>query len=281
MRPLWKGAISFGLVNIPVSLYPATSREELRFSFLRKSDMSRVNNKRVAAADGQEVAWKEIVRGYEYEKDKFVVIKDEDFERVDVEATQTVDIQEFVQLDEIDPVFFVKPYYIEPGKGAGKAYALLRDVLGDSGKVGIAKVVIRTREHLAAVKARGNVLVLEIMHFAQDLSDTRKLAIPRQAKPSKRELEAAEQLVEHLTRKWEPEHYRDEYKDALMDVIEEKIAAGGKEAKAPPKRAPKKATSVSQLVAMLQRSLRQSARSSSENGHREKKTAPPRRGRRH
>ena len=125
MRPIWKGAISFGLVNIPITLYPATRRDELRFHFLRKSDHSPINNKRVAEADGKEVAWGDIVRGYQYEKGKFVVLSDDDFSRVDIEATQTVEIQEFVEVEEINPMFFSKPYYMEPGKGGDKAYALL------------------------------------------------------------------------------------------------------------------------------------------------------------
>ena len=171
MRPIWKGAISFGLVNIPITLYPATRSKDLRFKFLRQSDLSPINNKRVAEADGKEVPWEQIIRGYEHEKGKFVVLKDEDFARVDIEATQTVDIREFVELDEINPMFFSKPYYMEPSKGGDKAYGLLRDVLRETGKVGIAKVVIKTREHLAAVKAQKDALVLELMHFATELID--------------------------------------------------------------------------------------------------------------
>src|SRR5438046_2456993 len=146
MRAIWKGSISFGLVNIPIALYPATKKEELSFRLLRKTDLSPVNYKRVAEKDGKEVPWNEIVKGYEYEKGKYVVLKDEDFQRVDLEATQTVDIQDFVDLDGIDPIFFYKPYYLEPQRGGDKAYALLRDVLKDSNKVGIAKVVIKARK---------------------------------------------------------------------------------------------------------------------------------------
>jgi DNA end-binding protein Ku len=161
MRALWKGAISFGLVTIPVSLYPATRREELKFRLLRKSDQSPVNYKRVAEADGKEVPWDQIVKGYEYEKGKFVIIKDEDFARVDVEATQTVNIINFVSVEEVDPLLFYKPYYLEAGKGGDKAYVLLRDALVDSGKIAIALVVIRTREHLAAVKPQQKGLMLD------------------------------------------------------------------------------------------------------------------------
>lgn len=145
MRPIWKGVISFGLVNIPITLYPATKQEELRFHFLRKSDLSPINNKRVAEADGKEVRWKDIVRGYQYEKGKFIVLSDDDFSRVDVEAIQTVGIQEFVEVEEIDPKFFSKPYYMEPAKGGDKAYALLREVLRGTKKVGIASISLRSK----------------------------------------------------------------------------------------------------------------------------------------
>src|SRR5438876_9044160 len=168
-RAIWKGSISFGLVGIPVALYPATRREELSFRLLRASDLSPVNYKRVAQADGKEVPWDQIVKGYEYEKDKFVVLKNEDFRRVDVEATQTVDIIDFVELDQIDPMFFDKPYYLEPQKAGLKSYALLRESLKKSGKVGIAKVVIKTRQHLAAVKPLKDALVLELIPFAAEL----------------------------------------------------------------------------------------------------------------
>ena len=152
MRTLWKGAISFGLVTIPVSLYPATRKEELKFRMLRKSDLSPINYKRVAQADGKKVPWEKIVKGYEHEKGKYVILKEEDFARVDVEATQTVDIINFVKIDDVDPLLFYKPYYLEVGKGGDKAYVLLREALVKSDKIAIAKVVIRTRQHLAAVK---------------------------------------------------------------------------------------------------------------------------------
>src|SRR6201996_9498466 len=157
MRSMWNGTISFGLVTIPVALYTATRREELSFRLLRKSDLSPVNYKRVAEADGKEVPWSEIVKGYEHEKGHFVVLKDEDFKRVDLEAAaQTIDIIDFVALEEINPMYFQKPYYSNPAKGGDKPYALLREALGDSGRVGLAKVVLRTREHLASVKAQGD-----------------------------------------------------------------------------------------------------------------------------
>ncbi|PYJ47712.1 MAG: Ku protein [Verrucomicrobia bacterium] len=255
-RAIWKGSISFGLVNIPIALYPATRREELKFRLLRKSDLSPVNYKRVAEKDGREVPWDQIVKGYEYEKGKYVVLKDEDFQRVDLEATQTVDIQDFVNQEEIDPMFFYKPYYLEPQKGADKAYALLRDALKDSGKVGIAKVVIKTRQYLAGVKPEDSALVLELMHFADELADTGKLNVPKKTEVGKREMNMAKSLIDSMSSKWDPENYRDEYREALMEVIEEKVEAGGKEIEEKPKRAPKP-TKVIDLVSVLQKSLEQ------------------------
>jgi DNA end-binding protein Ku len=257
MRAIWKGSISFGLVNIPIALYPATRKEELKFRLLRKSDFSPVNYKRVAEKDGKEVPWNQIVKGYEYEKGKYIVLKDEDFQRVDLEATQTVDIQDFVDLDEIDPVFFYKPYYLEPQKGGDKAYALLRDSLQESKKVGIAKVVIKTRQYLAGVKPEDGALVLELMHFAEELADTSKLHIPKKLEIGKREMNMATQLIDSMSSKWSPEKYRDEYREALMEVIEEKVEAGGKEIEEKPKKAPKP-TKVIDLVEVLQKSLEQS-----------------------
>ena len=253
-RAIWKGSISFGLVNIPIALYPATRREELKFRLLRKTDLSPVNYKRVAEKDGKEVPWDQIVKGYEYEKGKYVVLQDEDFQRVDIEATQTVDIQDFVELDEIDPIFFYKPYYLEPQKGGDKAYALLRDALKDSKKVGVAKVVIKTREYLAGVKPEDGALVLELMHFADELADTSKLHIPKKVEVGKREMTMAKSLIDSMSSKWNPEKYKDDYREALMEVIEEKVEAGGKEIEEKPRKAPKP-TKVIDLVSVLQKSL--------------------------
>ena len=256
-RAIWKGSISFGLVNIPIALYPATRREEVKFRLLRESDFSPVNYKRVAEKDGKEVPWDQIVKGYEYEKGKYVVLKDEDFERGDLEATQTVDIQDFVDQEEIDPMFFYKPYYLEPQKGGDKAYALLRDALKDTNKVGVAKVVIKTRQYLAGVKPENGALVLELMHFADELADPEKLHVPKKAEVGKREMSMAKSLIDSMSSKWNPEKYKDDYREALMEVIEEKVEAGGKEIEEKPKRAPKP-TKVIDLVFVLQKSLEQS-----------------------
>jgi len=251
---MWNGTISFGLVTIPVALYPATRREELSFRLLRKSDQSPVNYKRVAEADGKEVPWTEIVKGYEYEKGKFVLIKEEDFKRVDLEAAaQTIDIMDFVPVEEIDPMFFQKPYYLEPQKGGDKPYALLREALGDSGRVGIAKVVIRTREHLAGVKAQGDALVLEIMHFSEELVDQDDLKFPKAHQARPREVAMAKKLIEGMTTKWEPEKYKDEYRTQLMAMIEEKVKHPGHKRAAP--KVAKRPSNIIDLMSVLQESL--------------------------
>ena len=267
MRAIWKGSISFGLVNIPIALYPATRREELKFRLLRAKDLSPVNYKRVAEKDGREVPWDEIVKGYEYEKGKFVVLNDKDFQRVDLEATQTVDIQDFVDIDEIDPMYFYKPYYLEPQKGGDKAYVLLREALADGKKVGIAKVVIKTRQYLAGVKALKHALVLELMHFAEELLDAEKLNVPKKLEIGKREKDMAEALVKSMSSKWDPEKYHDDYREALMEVIEEKVESGGKEIEEKPKEK-KPSTKVIDLVAVLKESLEKS------QGAKKKKSAP-------
>jgi DNA end-binding protein Ku len=255
MRALWKGAISFGLVTIPVSLYPATRREELKFRLLRKSDQSPVNYRRVADADGKEVPWDQIVKGYEYEKGKFVIIKNEDFARVDVEATHSVNIMNFVALDEVDPLLFYKPYYLEAGKGGDKAYVLLRDALVESGKIAISTVVIRTRQHLAAVKPQKKGLMLELMHFPEELLDASEFKEPVEKTVGKSEMQMAKQLIESMTSEWKPEQYTDEYAHALEKMIEEKIDHGGEEQPAPA--AKKRPTNVVDLVSVLQQSIRQ------------------------
>jgi len=261
MRAIWKGSISFSLVNIPISLYPATKREELNFRLLRASDLSPINYKRVAEADGKEVPWDQIVKGYEHEKGKFVVLKEEDFHRADVEATQSVDIIEFVDLEEIDPMFFDRPYYLEPQKKGAKAYALLREALRRSGKVGIAKVVIKTRQHLGAVKPQQNALVLELMHFAEELVKPDSLQIPGDVDIGAKELDMAMELVDRMTGEWDASKYTDDYRHALLDLIEKKIELGDKALPAgPPSK--KAATNVVDLASVLQESLEHATKGS-------------------
>jgi Ku protein, prokaryotic len=272
MRAIWKGSISFGLVNIPVSLFPAMRREELKFRLLRASDQSPVNYKRVAEADGREVPWDQIVKGYEYEKGKFVVLKDEDFKRIDIEAAQTVDIINFVSLDEVSPLLFYKPYYMEVSKGGDKAYVLLRDALISSGKIGIAKVVIKTRQHLAAVKAQESGLMLELMHFPDELVDTGEFKAPKTRKAGDRELKMARDLISGMTTRWQPEKYRDDFREALEELVEEKIKNRGREPAAPRKR--KAASNVIDLAAVLQESLRATKSKSSSSSSTTKRSSP-------
>jgi DNA end-binding protein Ku len=251
---MWNGSISFGLVTIPVALYPATRREELTFKLLRKSDQSPVNYKRVAETDGKEVKWDDIVKGYEYEKGKFVILKEEDFKRVDLEAAaQTIDIMDFVAVDQINPMYFRKPYFLEPQKGGDKAYALLREALRDSGKLGIAKVVIRTREHLAGVKAQGDAIILEIMHFGDELVDANELKFPQAKQARPREVEMAKKLIDGMTTDWKPDKYRDEYKTQLMAMIEEKVKHPDKKHKMP--KSAKRPSNIIDLMSVLQESL--------------------------
>jgi DNA end-binding protein Ku len=253
MHAIWKGTISFGLVSIPIALFTATRREELKFKLLRESDMSPINYKRVAEADGKEVPWDQIVKGYEYEKGKFVVLKEEDFARVNLEASQTVEILQFVPLNEVDPLFFSKPYFMEPQKGGDRAYIVLRDALADSGKIAIAKVIIKTRQHLAAVKPEKAGLMLEIMHFPEELVDVAEFRTPAGKEPTKPEMTMASKLIDTMSGPWQPELFKDDYKEMLEKIVQEKIQSGGKKAPAPRKKP--EATNVVDLVSVLQESI--------------------------
>ncbi len=269
MRPIWKGSVGFGLVNIPITLYPATYTEDLKFRLLRAGDLSPVNYKRVAEKDGKEVPWDQIVKGYEHEKGKYVVLKEEDFKRVDIEATQTVDIMAFVELDEVNPVFFHKPYYMEPQKGADRAYVLLRNALKDTGKIGIARVVLKTKQHLAAVKPQNEGLMLELMHFASELRDVEDFKQPKESKIAKNELDMAKTLIETMTQHWTPEAYKDEYRASIQELIDDKIQHGGKTVA---KKATKKVMgNVIDLVSVLQESIRQGAKAPPKNAASAKK----------
>lgn len=274
MRPIWKGSISFGLVTIPVQVLPATSAaEKISFRMLRKKDLSPIKYKRVAEVDNKEVPWGEIVKGYEYEKGKFVVFDDEDFDKVELESVDSIAIQEFVDVAKINPIFFDKPYYLEPLKGGGPAYALLREVLAETGKVGIAKVAMRGRQHLAAVKANEGLLVLELMHFPSEIAPAAGVKAP-ESKLGAREKEMARTLVEQMSDTWKPERYTDEYAEAVMKLIEKKVAAGGKEIPASAKKHAAAPTNVIDLVAVLQQSL-----SANGKGARAPKRQPPKRAR--
>jgi len=224
MRAIWKGNISFALVSIPISLYSATRRNELSFHYLHKKDMSPVSYKRFCDAENTEVPWEEITRGYEYEKEHYIEMTDEDLDMVDVELTKTIQIQEFVNESEIDPVYFDKPYYLEPQKGGERPYALMRDALALSKKVGVAKVVLKSREHLAAVKSIGNMLTLQTMRFAHEIVDAGNLNLPAKAEISKKELDLANTLIDSMSDRFDPTRYKDDYYEKVLEVIQMKVA---------------------------------------------------------
>src|SRR6201984_842168 len=221
MRPTWKGSISFGLVYIPIAVYPATREEKLSYGQLRTTDLSQIRYKKVAEADMKEVPAEEIVKGFEYERGRYIVLSDEDFEKVRIESTHSIDITDFVDLEQVDPKFFYKPYFLEPQKGGEKAYALLHKALSGTGKIGVAKVVIANREYLAAVKPDGLFLVLELMHFASEVLKPEELSRPSTTLNDK-ELKMAQTLIDSMSSDWQPDKYRDEYRKAVMELIENK-----------------------------------------------------------
>ena len=258
MRAIWKGNISFALVSIPISLFSATRKNELSFHYLHKKDMSPVSYKRFCDSENVEVPWEDITRGYEYERDRYVEITDEDLDRADVELTKTIQIQEFVQEDEIDPVYFDKPYYLEPQKGGERAYALMRDALAESGKVGIAKVVLKSREHLAAVKSVGNLLTLQTMRFAHEIVDSGSLNVPQKTDVSKKEMDLANTLIDSMSDKFDPGKYKDDYYDKVLGIIQMKVAGVSPQAPAPKGPGPAK---VVDLMEILKQSLSETKKS--------------------
>jgi len=251
---IWSGSISFGLVTIPVKLFTAVRSNDLRFNFLHKTDQGRIYNERHCTVCGEKVEYADLVRGYEYSKGEYVTVTDEDLKRVNVEATQSVDIVEFVDLQQINPMFFDTPYYLEPEKKGRHAYALLRESLRDSNKVGIAKVVIRSREHLAALKPNGEALVLELMHYADELVDQADFDFPSLKEDvAPAEMKIAKLLIDTMTSEsFEPERFHDQYREDVMAMIDAR-AAGQSLPEAPVKQ--KAESNVVNLMDILQRSL--------------------------
>jgi len=255
-RELWKGAIRFGLVHIPVSLYPAEQSEELSFTMLDRRDMSPIGYKRVNKTTGAEVPYDQIVKGYEWEDGHYVTLEKEDFKNANVEATQTVDIMGFIDAGQVPNFFYESPYYLAPGKHGDKGYALLRETLVRSHKVGLATVVIRTRQHIAALYPVDNLLVLNTLRFATEMRSPEDLDVPKDLKDAKvqpKELDMAERLVDDMTlEKWDPTDYHDTYRDDLLKLIEQK--AQGKLKAAPRAKAPRQAE-VIDFSALLEKSL--------------------------
>src|SRR5438132_3455165 len=262
-RGLWKGAISFGLVNVPVELYSAQKRSaELDLTMLDKRDLAPVGYQRVNKASGKEVPWEDVVKGYEYEDDKYVVLSEEDFRRANPEASKTVDIVAFVELAEIAPLFFETPYYLGPSKRGEKAYALLRDAMAKAGKAGIATVVIRTKQYLAALIQQDEALLLNTLRYYKELKRPEDLEIPEKLKghkPTSKELDMALRLIDDMADEWQPEKYHDTYHADLLKRTQEKVKAGQNEAVTEPEKAarPKKGADVIDLMSLLKKSVEQ------------------------
>ena len=253
-RSIWSGAISFGLVNVPVKLYSAVSRKTVRFHQLNKDTGVRIQQKRIDPSTGEEVAYDSIVKGYELTKDRYVVVTPEELEALDPVKTRTVDIEDFVDLEEIDPVYYDQAYYLVPDKGAAKAYGLLLNAMKESGKVAIARVVLRTKEQLVAIRPSGDVLMMETMIFADEVvssDEIEELPEAGDLKASDRELKMAQQLIASLSTDFEPDRYKDEYRDKVLDLVERK--AQGEEIAVQPEA--DKPTKVPDLMAALEASL--------------------------
>jgi DNA end-binding protein Ku len=229
-RAFWSGTLSFGLVEIPVRLHPAVRSKDLHFSWLDREGLAPVGYKHFNKETGREIPWDRIVRGYEYEKGEYVVLTDADFQRANPESTETIAIVSFARREEIDPVFFSTPYYVAPAKRGSRSYNLLREALRRTGRVGIARVVLRTREHLCAVIARENVLQLNLMRWAHELTDPKDLDLAgpgtKNTQPSAQELKMAERLIEDMAEPWKPAAFHDTFRDDLLKLVEEKVESG-------------------------------------------------------
>jgi DNA end-binding protein Ku len=255
MASIWKGSLSFGLVNIPVEMRTAVQDDHISFRQLHEDDLAPIKYDRISSSSGEPVPYNEIVKGYEYEKGKFVIITDEDFKTAAVESSKTLEIVDFVKQDEIDPRYFETPYFLVPSKGGEKAYALLREAIRKTGSVGIGKIIMRQKQHLAGIKVVDDALVLEIMRFANELIDTNTLNLPDASLVRPQELQMAEQLVTSLAEPFDPTKYTDEYRANLMRVIHAKLK--GKKVSLKPEPEAERDTQVIDLMTRLRESLDQ------------------------
>jgi DNA end-binding protein Ku len=251
MRAIWNGMISFGLVNIPVGLFTAVKERPFQFHFLHKKDQGRIRNQRVCEECNKEIEYKDLARGYEYEKGRYAVLTSKDFDRISLESNKHITITDFVNEGEIEPILFDKPYFLAPGRNGEKAYALLRDVLKQTHKVGIGKLVLHTHEQLGAIRTRGALLVLELLRFANELRQPPAMKVP--AKSAAGELKIAEQLITQLSARFDPRKYEDTYQESLRGLIKQKLA--GKPATVRPTL--RQATSVVDIMSKLKASLKQ------------------------
>ena len=261
-RPIWKGAVSFGLVHIPVVLSSAENRNNFDLTMLDRRTMKPVGFKRYNKETGKEVGWNDIVKGYEYEKGRYVVLTDTDFKQANVEATQTIDIVSFANAKELEPLYYETPYYLAPDKRGEKGYALLRETLKTTNKIAIATVVIRTRQYLAALIPSGNVMVLNTLRYQNELKSAKDLEVPsstlKTSGVSSREIDMAKKLVDEMTDRWKPERYRDTYHDDLMKLIDKRIKAGKTEVITETDKGKEKPArdNVIDLMTLLKRSVR-------------------------
>jgi DNA end-binding protein Ku len=290
-RAFWKGSLSFGLVEIPVSLRPAVEADELHFTLLDRKDFAPVGYRRYNKNTGREVEWDQIVRGYEYEPDEYVVLTDEEIRSANVKASGTVEIMEFVDASQIDPALFEAPYFVEPLKKGSKSYALLRDALERTGKVGVARVVLRTRQRLAALVPRGPALALILLRYAHELRRPEDLELPaagaRKGAVSEREVKLAERLIGEMTSKrWDPSQYKDEYREEVLGLVRQKVKSGQTHTILEPEsgKEPRRSRSeVVDLMPLLKKSLEAHGARGEENGagqsRREPARAPKRPGR--
>ena len=256
-RALWKGSISFGLVNIPIELHTAVRDHRPKFRLLHATDKSPVKFERRCIKDGHPVAWEDLVKGYEYQKGRFVVLTKEDFQAAALEKTRTIDIIDFVDADRIDDRFFETPYYLIPAKGGDRAYALLREAIRESGRIGIAQFILRDAQHLAAVEVIENAIVLTVMRFADELIDVKQFDFPSGEGVRKQELDVAKALVNSLAADWDPSKYTDQYRENLLRIIQGKVK--GRKVELAPVTEPRQAEVVD-LMERLRRSLAQSGR---------------------
>jgi DNA end-binding protein Ku len=261
-RPVWKGFISFGLVAIPINLHPAEKKNELRFHLLDSRDKSRIHYERVNTETGKEVPWDDIVKAYEFKKNNYVILEDKDFERAAPEAFKTIDIEEFVNIEDIKPLYFERPYYAIPDSANLKAYVLLREALKKTKKVGVAKVVIRSRQYLAIIMPYEEALVLNLVRFYQEVRKPDEFKLPdkkpKEYRINERELEMAITLIKDMTSQWKPEKYHDEYREALMKWIESKTSTRQVETKESEEIA-KKSDDVIDFMSLLKKSLKKKA----------------------
>lgn len=251
MRAIWSGSLSFGLVNIPVKLYSAIEEQGLNFTLLHEKDLSQIRYARFCKSEEKEVSYDEIIKGYEYSKGQYVTLSEEDFDRANIRITHAIVVLDFVSESEIDPIYHEKPYFLEPDKGAEHAYALFREALGKTAKVGIGKFVLRNREHLVEIRPETNGIILEQLRFKSEIRDIQQLNLPENERLDEREIDMALALIGQLTKKFNPEDYKDTYTEELKRVIEEKIAG-----KTPSiKGTPPVPTRVPDLMETLRRSL--------------------------